>query len=89
MATQAHEQLLYRGLWLEYLTLGWNVLGASLILVWNLTGSGIEPERKALRWIGLAFFAFAAYILAQSRTDGRPRGIAQKLIKFCKKNGAT
>jgi len=85
--------LLRRGLYLEYATLGWNVVGvvivvaaavaarsvalagfgldsfieifASVIMVWQLTGVDQHRERRALRLIGGAFFALAAYILGQ------------------------
>lgn len=86
--------LLRTGLRLEYLTLGWNVVGtvivvlaalaarsvalagfgldslieifASLVVVWQLTGADDRLERRAVRRIGLAFFALALYILAQT-----------------------
>ena len=86
--------LLRRGLRLEYLTLGWNVVGtvvviaaavvahsvalagfgldslieifASVVVVWQLTGTGQHRERRALRLIGGAFFALAVYILVQT-----------------------
>jgi divalent metal cation (Fe/Co/Zn/Cd) transporter len=86
--------LLKRGLYLEYATLGWNVVGtvvvlaaafaagsvalagfgldslieifASVIVVWQLKGVGQNREQRALRLIGLAFFALAIYVLAQS-----------------------
>jgi divalent metal cation (Fe/Co/Zn/Cd) transporter len=86
--------LLNRGLYLEYLTLGWNVVGsaiiigaaylagsvalagfgidslieifASVVVVWQLRGSGKERERRALRLIGVAFLALAVYVLVQS-----------------------
>jgi divalent metal cation (Fe/Co/Zn/Cd) transporter len=88
------KRLLEHGLWLEYVTLGWNVVGtgivasavltnnsvalagfgldsligifASLIVVWQLKGVNQKRERVALRLIGSAFFALAAYILIQS-----------------------
>lgn len=87
-------RLLRQGLSLEYITLGWNVIGAGIILwaalrassvalagfgldslveigastvvIWELTGSGKERQKTALRLIGAAFFALAAYILLQS-----------------------
>ncbi len=90
----AETNLLRRGLRLEYLTLGWNVVGtvvviaaavvahsvalagfgldslieifASVVVVWQLTGTGQHRERRALRLIGGAFFALAVYILAQT-----------------------
>jgi divalent metal cation (Fe/Co/Zn/Cd) transporter len=86
--------LLRRGLYLEYITLGWNVVGvaivglaalkahsvalagfgldslieifASVVVVWELTGTGKGRERTALRLIGTAFFALALYILLQA-----------------------
>lgn len=85
---------LRRGLGLEYLTLGWNVvgvavviyaalkahsvaltgfgldslieIGASIVVVWELTRIGKGREKTALRLIGSAFFALALYILFQS-----------------------
>jgi divalent metal cation (Fe/Co/Zn/Cd) transporter len=39
---------------------------ASVIVVWELTGAPHEREQRALRYIGLAFFALAVYILVQS-----------------------
>lgn len=41
-------------------------IGASLVVVWTLTGTGQEREKKALKWIGIAFFVLAAYVLVQS-----------------------
>jgi divalent metal cation (Fe/Co/Zn/Cd) transporter len=86
--------LLNRALWLEYTTLGWNVVAAvvvtlaalaahsvalagfgldsvieilaSLTVVWQLKGISQQREQRALRVIGLAFFALALYIAAQS-----------------------
>src|SRR5256886_1106272 len=85
--------LIGRGLLLEYMTLGWNVVGtvivvaaavaarsvalagfgldslieifASVIVVWQLTGAGQHREQRALRLIGVVFFALAMYILGQ------------------------
>src|SRR6478752_6314464 len=87
-------RLLRRGLWLEYVTLGWNVVGvvvvgfaalsahsvalagfgldslieilASTVVVWQLTDSGGERERVAMRIIGAAFLALATYIATQA-----------------------
>ena len=84
--------LLNRALWLEYTTLGWNVVAAvvvtlaalaahsvalagfgldsvieilaSLTVVWQLKGTSRQREQRALRVIGLAFFALALYIAA-------------------------
>lgn len=90
----ATDRLLRRGLYLEYITLGWNVagvaivlyaaleahsvalagfgldslveIGASTVVIWELTGTGKTREKIALRLIGAAFFALALTILAQS-----------------------
>ena len=87
-------RLITRGLYLEYATLGWNVVGsvvvlasavlaksmalagfgadslieifASVVVVWQLKGIDDGREERALHYIGLAFFALAIYILAQS-----------------------
>ena len=86
--------LVRRGFILEYLTLGWNVLGivvltiaavaarsvalagfgldslieigASTVVIWELSGTGAERQRRGLRLIGCAFAALAVYLLAQS-----------------------
>ncbi len=86
--------LLKRGLYLEYATLGWNIVGtgiviaaaisagsvalvgfgmdslieilASLVVVWELKGGNEQREKRALRLIGLAFFALVVYVLLQS-----------------------
>lgn len=88
------NKLLRRGLLLEYLTLGWNVvgsvivilsglqvnsvalvgfaldslieIGASTIVIWQLTGVSQQREKQALRLIGTAFFVLATYILTHS-----------------------
>lgn len=90
----SRSPLLQRGLYLEYATLGWNVVGvvivaaaaitarsvalagfgldslieifASVVVVWELTGAPHQREQRALRLIGIAFFALAVYILTQS-----------------------
>jgi divalent metal cation (Fe/Co/Zn/Cd) transporter len=87
-------RLLRRGVTLERITLGWNVvgvvvlasaavrarsvalagfgldslieIGASAVVLWELTDSGQERERRALRLIGYAFVALAIYVAAQS-----------------------
>ena len=41
-------------------------IGASLVVVWELTGRAGERERVALRMIGLAFCAVAVYVTAQA-----------------------
>lgn len=83
-----------RGFLLEYITLGWNVIGvvvlaytaiqarsvalagfgldslieigASLVVVWELSGSGEARQRFGLRLIGAAFAALAIYLAVQS-----------------------
>lgn len=96
--------LLRRGLLLECITLGWNVVGAvvvivaawaahsvalagfgldslieifaSVVVVWQLKGTGAGRAHTALHLIGLAFFALALYILGQTAfallTHGHP-----------------
>jgi divalent metal cation (Fe/Co/Zn/Cd) transporter len=86
--------LVRRGFILEYLTLGWNVvgivvlaiaaftarsvalagfgldslieIGASTVVIWELSGTGEERQRRGLRLIGYAFGALATYLLVQS-----------------------
>jgi hypothetical protein len=41
-------------------------IGASTVVIWELSGTGEERQRGGLRLIGSAFAAFAAYLLAQS-----------------------
>jgi divalent metal cation (Fe/Co/Zn/Cd) transporter len=41
-------------------------IGASVVVVWELSGSGEERQRRALRLIGCAFAALALYLLVQS-----------------------
>lgn len=41
-------------------------IGASTVVLWELAGSGEARQRRALRLIGAAFTALAAYLLAQS-----------------------
>src|SRR5579859_1307350 len=88
------QRLLRTGLLLEYVTLGWNVvgvvvlaiaairagsvalagfgldslieIGASIVVVWQLTGTGAHRERTAMRLIGAAFMLLAVYIAAQA-----------------------
>jgi divalent metal cation (Fe/Co/Zn/Cd) transporter len=88
------KSLLRRGFVLEYLTLGWNVIGivvlavaaisarsvalagfgldslieigASIVVVWELSGTGEARQRLGLRLIGGAFAVLAAYLLVQS-----------------------
>ena len=89
------DKLLRQGLVLEYITLGWNVvgtvvvilaaiaahsvalagfgldslieIGASTVVIWQLKDiHNQHREQRALRLIGLSFFALAIYILVQS-----------------------
>ena len=90
----ARHALLRRGFVLEYVTLGWNVvgivvlalaavsarsvalagfgldslieIGASTVVIWELSGTGEQRRRRGLRLIGYAFAALAVYLLAQS-----------------------
>lgn len=41
-------------------------IGASVVVIWELSGSGDERQRRALRLIGIAFVALAVYLFAQS-----------------------
>ncbi|HET9691753.1 MAG TPA: cation transporter [Acidimicrobiales bacterium] len=41
-------------------------IGASTVVLWELAGTGEERRRRALRLIGAAFVALAAYLLAQT-----------------------
>ncbi len=41
-------------------------IGASTVVVWELSGSDGERERRALRLIGIAFLALATYLLVQT-----------------------
>jgi divalent metal cation (Fe/Co/Zn/Cd) transporter len=41
-------------------------IGASVVVVWELSGTGRERQRRALRLIGAAFLLLAAYLLIQS-----------------------
>lgn len=90
----ARPGLLRRGFLLEYLTLGWNVvgiavlavsaltarsvalagfgldslieIGASVVVIWELSGTGRTRQRRALRLIGIAFALLALYLAVQS-----------------------
>jgi divalent metal cation (Fe/Co/Zn/Cd) transporter len=90
----ARTALLRRGFALEFVTLGWNVIGvavlavaaavarsvalagfgldslieigASTVVIWELSGTGQPRQRRALRLIGCAFAALAVYLLIQS-----------------------
>lgn len=41
-------------------------IGASAVVLWELSGTGEARRRSALRLIGIAFLALAAYLLIQS-----------------------
>jgi divalent metal cation (Fe/Co/Zn/Cd) transporter len=41
-------------------------IGASVVVIWELSGTGEERQRRALRLIGYAFAAVAVYLLVQS-----------------------
>ena len=94
MDEAARPALLRRGFALEFVTLGWNVIGvvvladaalaarsvalagfgldslieigASTVVIWELSGTGQARQRRALRLIGYAFAALAVYLLVQS-----------------------
>jgi divalent metal cation (Fe/Co/Zn/Cd) transporter len=93
-AAEHSRALLARGVRLERITLGWNVvgivvlavaavrarsvalagfgldslveIGASTVVLWELSGTGEARQRRALRLIGIAFIALAVYITVQS-----------------------
>ncbi len=52
-------------------------IGASTVVIWELSGTGKERQRRGLRLIGYAFAALAVYLLAQSTvvlaTGSHPR----------------
>jgi divalent metal cation (Fe/Co/Zn/Cd) transporter len=41
-------------------------IGASTVVIWELSGTGADRQRRGLHLIGYAFAALAAYLLAQS-----------------------
>jgi divalent metal cation (Fe/Co/Zn/Cd) transporter len=41
-------------------------IGASTVVIWELSGAGEERQRRGLRLIGYAFAALAVYLLVQS-----------------------
>lgn len=93
-SADTRAQLLRRGVALEQITLGWNIIGivvlafaaisarsvalagfgldslveigASTVVLWELSGTGEQRQRRALRLIGYAFVALATYITVQS-----------------------
>lgn len=109
-------RLLRRGFLLEYLTLGWNVvgivvlaitaiaarsvalagfgldslieIGASIVVIWELSDTSHARRHRALRLIGIAFTLLAIYLAVQStlvlatgyRPGHSPGGIAWTAI---------
>jgi divalent metal cation (Fe/Co/Zn/Cd) transporter len=43
-------------------------IGASTVVIWELSGTGGERQRRGLRLIGFTFAALAVYLLVQSTT---------------------
>ena len=41
-------------------------IGASTVVMWELAGTGLDRQRRALRLIGLGFLILAAYLTVQS-----------------------
>jgi divalent metal cation (Fe/Co/Zn/Cd) transporter len=41
-------------------------IGASTVVIWELSGTGADRQRRGVRMIGYAFAALAAYLLVQS-----------------------
>ena len=41
-------------------------IGASTVVIWQLSGTGEDRQRRALRWIGVAFVLLAIYVTVQS-----------------------
>ncbi len=41
-------------------------IGASTVVLWELSGTGEARQRRALNFIGVAFIALSAYVAAQS-----------------------
>jgi divalent metal cation (Fe/Co/Zn/Cd) transporter len=41
-------------------------IGASIVVLWELSGTGVRRQRRALTLIGCAFAALALYLLVQS-----------------------
>jgi divalent metal cation (Fe/Co/Zn/Cd) transporter len=59
-------------------------IGASTVVIWELSATGEQRQRRGLRLIGYAFAALAAYLLAQSTgvlaTGYHPRHSATGII---------
>ncbi|SFR72735.1 Cation efflux family protein [Microbacterium azadirachtae] len=53
-------------------------IGASTVVLWELSGSGAKRQKRALRFIGVAFLLLALYLLAESvlafSAQHRPEG---------------
>ena len=53
-------------------------IGASTVVLWELSGSGAKRQKRALRLIGVAFLLLALYLLAESAlafsAQHRPEG---------------
>lgn len=41
-------------------------IGASVVVIWELSGTGEDRQRRGLRLIGYAFAALAVYLVIQS-----------------------
>ncbi|GAA2789584.1 cation transporter [Kitasatospora paracochleata] len=41
-------------------------IGASTVVIWELSGSGVDRQRRALRLIGVGFALLSVYLLVQS-----------------------
>jgi hypothetical protein len=48
-------------------------IGASTVVIWELSGTGQERQRRGLRLIGYAFAALAIYLLVQSTVTSTRR----------------
>jgi divalent metal cation (Fe/Co/Zn/Cd) transporter len=59
-------------------------IGASTVVIWELSGTGADRQRRGLRLIGYAFAALAVYLLVQSTvvlaTGYHPRHSALGII---------
>ena len=114
--SEDRAKLLRRGFHLEYITLGWNLvgvvvlagaaisarsvalggfgldslieIGASTVVIWELSDSSAERQRTGLRIIGMAFLLLGFYLAVQSsvvllahfQPRHSPLGIAWTLV---------
>jgi hypothetical protein len=62
MAAWTARSVALAGFGLDYLI----EIGASTVVIWELSGTGAQRQRRALRLIGGAFAALALYLLVQS-----------------------